>query len=80
MYKKFINSSAITLQKKDPDIVEQIIIQYGGSINVNNAIEFFIQPDIDGTLISNASLKADAFATIVSIAQQQKKHLNYNIL
>ncbi|MGP1945905.1 MAG: triose-phosphate isomerase [Arsenophonus sp. ER-EMS1-MAG3] len=67
---KFIRNH---IAKKDPDIAEQIIIQYGGSINVNNAIKFFIQPDIDGVLVGNASLKADDFATIVSIAQQQKK-------
>ncbi|HYM14525.1 MAG TPA: triose-phosphate isomerase [Dehalococcoidia bacterium] len=40
-------------------------ILYGGSVIPNNAAEFMAQPDIDGSLVGGASLKADVFAAIV---------------
>ncbi|WP_434526215.1 triose-phosphate isomerase [Photorhabdus asymbiotica] len=61
------------IAKKDTAIAEQIIIQYGGSVNANNAAELFAQPDIDGALVGGASLKADAFAVIVKAAATAKK-------
>ncbi|MFS1538752.1 MAG: triose-phosphate isomerase [Candidatus Phlomobacter fragariae] len=61
------------LAKQDPAIAQQVIIQYGGSVNANNAAELFMQPDIDGALVGGASLKADAFATIVNAAAAAKK-------
>ena len=45
------------------------IIQYGGSMNAANAAELLSMENIDGGLIGGASLKADAFATIVEAAQ-----------
>ncbi len=39
-------------------------IQYGGSVNAENASELAAQPDIDGALVGGASLKADDFASI----------------
>lgn len=51
----------------------KLIIQYGGSVNSNNAAELFAQPDIDGALVGGASLKADAFSEIVFAAQQAKQ-------
>ena len=39
-----------------------------GSVNANNAVDLFAQPNIDGGLIGGASLKADAFLTIVKAA------------
>ncbi|MGP1930701.1 MAG: triose-phosphate isomerase [Arsenophonus sp. ET-YP4-MAG3] len=60
------------ISKHDPIIAKQVIIQYGGSLNITNATEFFIQPDIDGALIGGASLKADTFATIVKIIETTK--------
>ena len=45
------------------------IIQYGGSMNAGNAAELLAMENIDGGLIGGASLKADAFATIVDAAQ-----------
>lgn len=59
--------------KQDRVIAEQVIIQYGGSVNANNAAELFSQPDIDGALVGGASLKADAFAAIVNAAAAAKK-------
>jgi len=57
---------------KDAAIAEQVIIQYGGSVNDKNAAELFTQPDIDGALVGGASLKADAFAVIVNAAAAAK--------
>lgn len=62
---KFIRNH---IAKKDIDIANRVIIQYGGSVNDKNAAELFSQPDIDGALVGGASLKADAFATIVKAA------------
>ncbi|MHC8472004.1 triose-phosphate isomerase [Plesiomonas shigelloides] len=58
--------------KHDANVAEQVIIQYGGSVNAANAAELFTQPDIDGALVGGASLKADAFAVIVKAAAQAK--------
>lgn len=61
------------IAKADAKIAEQVIIQYGGSVNAGNAAELFTQPDIDGALVGGASLKADAFAVIVKAAAEAKK-------
>ncbi|PHM39549.1 triose-phosphate isomerase [Xenorhabdus mauleonii] len=61
------------IAKQDAAIAEQVIIQYGGSVNAGNAAELFTQPDIDGALVGGASLKADAFAVIVKAAADAKK-------
>jgi triosephosphate isomerase len=45
---------------------EEIIIQYGGSVNTKNFRELFEMPDIDGGLIGSASLDATDFATIIN--------------
>ena len=47
-----------------PKCAEQIIIQYGGSMNAGNCKGLMAQHDIDGGLIGGASLKLD-FAAIV---------------
>ena len=44
---------------------EDMIIQYGGSMKPDNAVELLAQKDIDGGLIGGASLKASLFAEIV---------------
>lgn len=44
---------------------EDMIIQYGGSMKPDNAVELLAQKDIDGGLIGGASLKASSFAEIV---------------
>ena len=61
------------IAKVDANIAEQVIIQYGGSVNASNAAELFAQPDIDGALVGGASLKADAFAVIVKAAEAAKQ-------
>ena len=57
---------------KSQAVADQVIIQYGGSVNDANAAELFTQPDIDGALVGGASLKAPAFAVIVKAAEQAK--------
>ena len=58
---------------KSQTVADQVIIQYGGSVNDANAAELFTQPDIDGALVGGASLKAPAFAVIVKAAAAAKK-------
>jgi triosephosphate isomerase len=48
------------------NLAEQITIQYGGSVNAENAKELLAQPDIDGALVGGASLKVDDFAKIIN--------------
>ncbi len=55
-------------------VAEKLIIQYGGSMNDKNAAELLSQSDIDGGLIGGASLKADAFATIVQAGMEVGKN------
>ncbi|MFZ7141916.1 triose-phosphate isomerase [Avibacterium avium] len=57
---------------KSQAVADQVIIQYGGSVNDANAAELFTQPDIDGALVGGASLKASAFAVIVKAAAAAK--------
>ena len=49
-------------------VAEKVIIQYGGSVKPNNAVELFSQPDIDGGLIGGASLNAEDFIDICKAA------------
>jgi len=57
---------------KSQAVADQVIIQYGGSVNDANAAELFTQPDIDGALVGGASLKAPAFTVIVKAAEAAK--------
>lgn len=45
-------------------IADAVRILYGGSVNSNNALSLFSEPDIDGGLVGGASLKPE-FAKIV---------------
>lgn len=56
------------LATQDPNIANQLVIQYGGSVKAANAAELFSQPDIDGGLIGGASLVADEFIAICKAA------------
>lgn len=60
------------IAKQNSSVAEQLIIQYGGSVNDKNAAELFLQPDIDGALVGGASLKAKDFAAIVIAAGKAK--------
>ena len=52
-------------------VANEIVIQYGGSMNAANAAELLSQPNVDGGLIGGASLKAEDFAKIVSAAGKE---------
>ena len=48
------------------EVSEQVIIQYGGSVNAKNAAELFAMSDIDGGLVGGASLKVADFTVIAN--------------
>ncbi len=58
------------LAKQDKTVAEGVVIQYGGSMNAQNAAELLAMPDIDGGLIGGASLKAEDFLTICKAANR----------
>ena len=51
-------------------VARAVTIQYGGSMNAQNAAALLAQPDIDGGLIGGASLKIADFTAIVNAANQ----------
>ena len=62
---RFIRSE---LRALGGDVADAVRIQYGGSVNAENASTLLSQQDIDGALVGGASLKADQFAAIVRAA------------
>jgi triosephosphate isomerase (TIM) len=56
----------------DDATAERVRIQYGGSVNPENARELMSQPDIDGALVGSASLDPRSFAQIVEAAREDK--------
>jgi triosephosphate isomerase len=56
------------IRDKYDDLADEVRIQYGGSVNDDNAHELLGQPDIDGALVGGASLDAAQFARIVDAA------------
>ena len=57
------------LEKRyNSQVASAVRIQYGGSVNAENAASLLSQPNIDGALVGGASLKADSFLAIVSAA------------
>jgi triosephosphate isomerase len=51
-------------------VAEAVRIQYGGSVNAENAATLLSQPNIDGALVGGASLKADGFLAIIQGARR----------
>jgi triosephosphate isomerase len=51
-------------------VAKATTIQYGGSMNAQNADELLSKPDVDGGLIGGASLNAEAFGAIVKAASK----------
>jgi triosephosphate isomerase len=56
------------IRDKYGELAEQVRIQYGGSVNDDNAQELLHLPDIDGALVGGASLDPAKFARIVQAA------------
>ncbi len=52
-------------------IARAVTVQYGGSMNENNAEELLAQPDIDGGLIGGAALIPEKFAAIINASNQE---------
>ncbi len=48
-----------------PEIAENAIILYGGSVKSSNIVEIMKQPDVDGALVGGASLDPEEFAKII---------------
>jgi triosephosphate isomerase len=48
-----------------PPAGEGVRVQYGGSVNPENAADFLAEPDIDGLLVGGASLQAAGFAEVI---------------
>ncbi len=51
-----------------PEVAENLIIQYGGSVKPDNASDLLSQKNIDGALVGGACLKADSFIGIIESA------------
>jgi len=58
------------IAKQDKAVAAGVVIQYGGSMNAQNAAELLAMPDIDGGLIGGASLKTEDFLTICKAANR----------
>jgi triosephosphate isomerase len=48
-----------------PEAAGALRVQYGGSVNPDNAAELAAEPDIDGLLVGGASLEAASFLDII---------------
>jgi triosephosphate isomerase (TIM) len=48
-----------------PAAGEGVRVQYGGSVNAENAADFLAEPDIDGLLVGGASLQASTLAEVI---------------
>ena len=55
-------------------VAEKVVIQYGGSVKPDNALELLKQPDIDGALVGGACLKADSFMAIIEAAVRSSQN------
>lgn len=56
---------ALVREKFNEEISSRLRIQYGGSVNPENAGELMGKGNVDGALVGGASLKAESFAAIV---------------
>jgi len=54
-------------------VADKVVIQYGGSVKADNAMDLLSQPNIDGALVGGASLKSDSFLAIIRAAAAIKK-------
>ena len=50
------------------DAADTVPLLYGGSVNAGNIAGYIAQPDVSGALVGGASLDAESFADIVSVA------------
>ncbi len=60
---------SVLLEMFGNEVAQSVRIQYGGSVTAENIESFIREPEIDGALVGGASLKTDAFATIIEAAE-----------
>jgi triosephosphate isomerase len=56
----------------DADAAQSVRVQYGGSVNEENAESILQGPDVDGALVGGASLDAGAFVGIIRAAARSR--------
>lgn len=61
------------------ELAQQIVIQYGGSVNPSNAHELLAKPDIDGLLIGGASLSLESFCQIMNDRYSKNQSENQKV-
>lgn len=54
------------------DAAAGVRVQYGGSVNAENAADYVAEPDVDGLLVGGASLEAASFVEIVRASRPPK--------
>jgi triosephosphate isomerase len=59
------------LAERDSLSTDIVPILYGGSVKPGNAADLMAQPNIDGSLVGGASLKADDFIAIINACQAE---------
>lgn len=64
---------ALLKESYDEEVASSVRIQYGGSVKPENIAELIAKPDVDGALVGGASLKADSFSAIVTLASEVVK-------
>jgi triosephosphate isomerase len=47
------------------EAADSIRIQYGGSVNAENATDLMSEPDVDGLLVGGSSLEAASFLDVI---------------
>ncbi len=57
----------IIAEKWGDEIADEVIIQYGGSVDPENASDLLAQEHIDGLLVGGASLSPESFSQIINV-------------
>lgn len=57
----------------DEESANEMRIQYGGSVKVNNIVELMTKPNIDGALIGGASLDSEDFIEMTKLTEENFK-------
>lgn len=55
-------------EKYNAAVAKAVPILYGGSVNLQNASELMVLPEVDGLFVGRAALDADSFARLVEIS------------
>ena len=63
----------VVAQCADADAARSVRIQYGGSVNEENAEAILRGPDVDGALVGGASLDVGMFLGIIRAASRSRQ-------